>query len=72
MRETSLLLGKVLKLQIAQKRSMRYLAAHIGISVEELNNHLFGLVPVAIDGAIVGEVDSVGVAGRSPLHVVEK
>ena len=70
-RETSLLLGKVLKLQIAQKRSMRSLAAEIGISVDELNSHLFGLVPVSVDGATVEGADAM-IASRTPLRVVGK
>ena len=49
-RETSLLLGKVLKLQMTKGRSMRELAEVVGISTEELNTHLFGLVPVSVDG----------------------
>jgi len=49
-RETSLLLSKVLKLQMAKGQNMRELASSIGISTNELNLHLFGLVPVAVDG----------------------
>lgn len=49
-RETSLLLAKVLKLQMAKGKSMRSLATSIGISPSELNSHLFSLVPVSVDG----------------------
>lgn len=49
-RETSLLLRKVLDLQVAKGRTMRELASAIGISDEELNQHLFGLVPVVLGG----------------------
>ena len=49
-RETSQLLSKVLKLQMSKGKSMRTFAADIGISVDELNLHLFSLVPVIVDG----------------------
>lgn len=49
-RETSLLLAKVLKLQMAKGKSMRSFATAIGISPSELNLHLFSLVPVSVDG----------------------
>lgn len=68
-RETSLLLGKVLKLQIARRQSMRSMAIEIGISIDELNNHLFGLVPVAVDGTTAEYLDPAA-ARRAPLRVV--
>lgn len=49
-RETSLLLRKVLNLQRARGLNMRVLARELGISIDELNTHLFGLVPLTVDG----------------------
>jgi Zn-dependent peptidase ImmA (M78 family)/DNA-binding XRE family transcriptional regulator len=65
-RETSLLLRKVLDLQMAKGRTMRELASAIGISDEELNQHLFGLVPVVLSGGNDGAPQ-----GRPSLTVVK-
>ena len=69
--ETSQVLAKVFKALRSQGTGPAEIAGELDISVEELNRHVFGLVPLAVQGGDVGAGVPSRTSATTGLRVVK-